>query len=138
MTMRRILVVDDEEDELVLYGHFLKAPEYDIVTIASSGEALDLLRRERWDVLITDIYMPEHDGFEVMKTGIRHNPELRCIAVTGYGTENVLREVLERNCFGYVNKPFDWNYLKLLVGKALRPNRQTASARKWRRKPGET
>lgn len=126
----RILIVDDEEDTLELYEKFLQFPDCDIVTESSSRNALELLRKECWDLLISDIYMPDIDGFEVMKAGMESNPDLRCIAVTGYGTEKVLENVLEQDCFGYINKPFDWQYLKLLINKAMKP----ASTR--RRPPG--
>ncbi|MFW5856492.1 MAG: response regulator [Planctomycetota bacterium] len=117
----RILVVDDEADTLKLYRRLLRVDDAEIETESSARQAAERLRTEHWDLLICDIYMPQLDGFEVMKIGRTSLPELRCIAVTGRGTEKVLRKVLTEDCFGYVNKPFDWDYLNLLVRKALRP-----------------
>ncbi|MHC4883537.1 MAG: response regulator [Planctomycetota bacterium] len=124
MTRYRILAVDDEADELELFERFFGKTEYDIVTTSSSEEAIELLRKECWDVLITDICMPAHDGFEVIAEGMAQNKNIKCIAITGYGTEAVLTKVLSHDCFGYINKPFDWDYLKLLVHKAVRPTSQ--------------
>ena len=117
----RVLIVDDEEDTLELYKRFLELDEENIHTESSPRKALEHLRGESWDLLICDIKMPEIDGFEVIKCGMDFNPGIRCIAVTGYGSEKVLQDVFDLNCFGYINKPFDWNYLKLLGRKALTP-----------------
>lgn len=124
MARYRILVVDDEEDELILFERFFINEDYDIVTTSSSIEAIQLLRTECWDILITDICMPNHDGFEVISEGMARNKNIKCIAITGYGSEAVLSKVLTHDCFGYVNKPFDWEYLKLLVRKAVLPVNQ--------------
>ncbi|MBN1256326.1 MAG: response regulator [Planctomycetes bacterium] len=121
MSDYRVLVVDDEEDTLELYRQFLELSEEIMLTESSPRKALEHLRRDSWDLLICDIKMPEIDGFEVIRCGMDFNPGIRCIAVTGYGSEQILQDVFELDCFGYINKPFDWNYLKLLVKKALQP-----------------
>ncbi|MHC4870243.1 MAG: response regulator [Planctomycetota bacterium] len=128
----RILIVDDETDTLELYLKFLKSDDYDIVTTSSPVKAVELLKNEKWDLLISDIFMPKVDGFELMSIAFKEQPDLRTIAVTGYGTEEVLEKVLKNDCFGYINKPFDWDYLKLLIKKALR--RSTRESNKKRRK----
>lgn len=121
MQQKRVLIVDDEEETLELYRRFLKDEGYEIVTECSPQRAIERLTEGTWDLLITDIYMPGTDGFELMQQALETIPALRCIAVTGYGTEKVLADVLEFDCFGYINKPFDWEYLKLLIRKALKP-----------------
>lgn len=121
MAAVRILVVDDEADTLKLYRKLLRLDDADIETESDPERAVARLRDEHWDLLICDVFMPRIDGFGVMKAGREALPNLRCIAVTGRGTEKVLRRVLDDDCFGYVNKPFDWDYLNLLVRKALRP-----------------
>lgn len=128
----KILIVDDEEDTLELYTKFLKNEDYNITTVSSPVEAAELLKSENWDLLISDIFMPKVDGFELMNIAFQEQPELRTIAVTGYGTEEVLDKVLENDCFGYTNKPFDWDYLKLLIKKALR--KSTRESNRKRRK----
>ncbi|MFH0911322.1 MAG: response regulator [Planctomycetota bacterium] len=134
MAAFRILVVDDEEETLRLYHRFLQSEEYEIVTAASPQTACELLRRECWDILISDICMPDLNGFDVMQAGKVNNPHIRCIAVTGYGTNTVLDQVLEHDCFGYINKPFDWDYLKLLIQKALHPLQARQNRASTRRK----
>lgn len=131
MAPYRILAVDDEADELELIERFLDEEEYEVVTTDSSEKAIELLQKECWDLLITDICMPARDGFDVIAEAERRNDDIKCIAITGYGTENVLKKVLDHDCFGYVNKPFDWGYLKLLIRKALQPvSQQSRRVRK--------
>lgn len=128
----KILIVDDEEDTLDLYKKFLSSNDYDITTVSSPEKAVELLKTETWNLLISDIYMPKVDGFEVISLAAKEQPDMRTIAVTGYGTEEILEKVLENDCFGYINKPFDWDYLKLLIKKALSKSTR-ASAKKKRK-----
>jgi DNA-binding NtrC family response regulator len=130
MEKYKILIVDDEPDTLELYSKFLECNEYEIATAQSSEDAVQLLKTQEWDLLISDIFMPKIDGFEVIGTAQNSQKNIKTIAVTGYGTEKVLAKVLENDCYGYINKPFDWDYLKLLIKKALGITKSSTKFRK--------
>jgi DNA-binding NtrC family response regulator len=130
MSRPRVLVVDDDGETLELFDQHLAAEGYDLRCEQAPERALRRLREERFDLLICDIVMPEISGFEVIRACREHRPGAVCIAVTGCGTEQVLREVLAHGCFGYVNKPFDWAYLKLLIRKAIAAAGESTAERK--------
>lgn len=118
--MPRIMVVDDEPDALDLYVICLRGADREIVPFSSPKEALAALDKADWDVVITDVMMPEVDGFQLVEKVLHNAKGVPCIVVTGFGTDTTLIRALKTDCFGYINKPFDFNYLNLLVDKAIR------------------
>lgn len=114
-----ILVVDDEPDVLEIFKDVFKKEGYYVSTASDSEEAIKLLHENPFDVLITDICLPGEDGIGLIKKTKQHWPKMPMIAMTGYGSDKVLLECINADCFGYVDKPFDWEYMKLLVKKAL-------------------
>ncbi len=115
----RVLVIDDDVDSLDLFHFHLANEQREVCTFSNPSVAIDKLRTEKWDVVITDIMMPEIDGFTIIKTARQSILEIPCIAITGYGTVQSVKKALEIDCFGYINKPFDWTYLRHLVDKAI-------------------
>jgi len=64
--MKRILIVEDEEALCLLYAEELSAEGYEVVTARDAEQALDIVRRERFDLIVTDIRMPGRDGVELI------------------------------------------------------------------------
>ena len=118
MKSKRILVIDDEEDILHLFGQQLGG-EYNIVLESHSPSALELLRNEEYDLVICDICMPELSGIDLIKETLNIYPEINIIAITAFGTDERLMKCIELDCYGYVDKPFNWDYMKTLVRKSL-------------------
>ena len=114
-----LLVVDDEPDVLEVFKDVFKKEGYTVFTAGDSEEALKVLEESSCDVLITDICLPGEDGIGLIKQTKRRWPKMPMIAMTGYGSDKVLLDCINADCFGYVDKPFDWEYMKLLVKKAL-------------------
>lgn len=129
--MYRILVVDDEPEILEVLRRRLRSADREVVVTDSPRDALKLLAREAWDVLITDVKMPEVDGFQLVREASRVAAGVTCIAITGYGTDSTLESALKTDCFGYLHKPFDWNYLGRLVDKAIRSSDRLRSGSVW-------
>ena len=120
MDISRILVVDDDKDSLELFTIHLQRADQEVETFCTPQAALEAIASREWDVIITDIMMPEIDGFTIVERARARFREIPCIAITGYGTVQSVRNALEIGCFGYINKPFDWTYLADLVDKAVR------------------
>ncbi len=138
MESYRILVVDDEPDALELLKFHLERDDRSIEVYTDPALALKALKEKPWDLVITDIMMPGADGFSIIQEAALAEPELPCIVMTAYGTDKTLMRAIETNCFGYLNKPFDWNHLNLLVdkaGKAIRRLRRHAA--RQNRKPAQ-
>ena len=83
--MARIMVVDDNRLERWLLRAHLATAGHEVIEAAHGLEALDLLAQHGSDVIITDIVMPEMDGFETIMTLRRRHPDTRIIAISGAG-----------------------------------------------------
>lgn len=87
----RILVVDDEQEIREMLARHFKFEGYEVVTAVNGKDALKKLADERFDVMISDIMMPEMNGVDLLKTVRREYPMVRVIMITGYVTlENAL------------------------------------------------
>ena len=116
-----ILVVDDEEPNRDILSRRLVKEGYS-VTVADGGRAaLDMLRLERYDLVLLDIMMPEIDGYEVLKR-IRTEPALHdtpVIMVTALSEESSIKRCLALGATDYVGKPFELTFLKSRIRQAV-------------------
>ena len=116
---KKILVVDDEQVVLHLFERAFKNSGYTILTQIDSGEAKKTLEKEPVDLLITDICMPGVDGLSLAQSAMESYSDIKVIIMTGFGTNDRLLKCIEMDCYGYVDKPFNWDYMKTLISKAL-------------------
>ena len=116
---RRVLVVDDEESIRELLTKTLELAEYETQAVPDGRAALDLLRRERWDLLIADLRMPEMDGLSLIREARRLHPRLPVIIVTGFSSESSAIQAVNLGVVGYLVKPFRIPHVLGAVAKAL-------------------
>ena len=86
MPKERILVVDDEPDMLSSCQRLLSRAGYEVKVAPSGREALRLLKEGPFNLILTDLRMPEMDGMEVLKLSREQSPDSAVIVFTGYGT----------------------------------------------------
>ena len=103
----KTLIVDDEEDILQELSTALSNAGMIVFTAKDGRKALDVLKRQDLDVIVTDIRMPDINGIELLLYAKELNPDIKVIVITAYGSEAVRREVLEKGAIGYLEKPFD-------------------------------
>lgn len=115
--MRRILIVDDEEDILFGLSRYLKRHGYEVITETSPKKALEVLSTEPADILITDIKMEELSGLDLIESAKRINKDIKVIVMTARGSEELERLATERGAMEYIEKPFDIDYLIQLLKK---------------------
>jgi DNA-binding NtrC family response regulator len=115
----RILVVDDENINLKNVCHILNKDGYQTVPAKSGGEALRKLAESPFDLVVTDLKMGEIDGFQVMETTKRLQPDIEVIIITGYATVNSAVEAMAKGAFYYIPKPFKLQQLREIVHSAL-------------------
>lgn len=103
----RILVVDDEKIKRITLADDLATQGYDVVTAANGQEALAQLEAGHFDVVVTDLKMPEVDGLELLRQ-IKQGPmaELDVIMMTAYGSIPVAVEAVKLGAFDFITKPF--------------------------------
>jgi len=117
---RQILIVDDEMDMLQLLKRSLEPDLNCKVETALSGEqALKLLERKIFDLVLADIKMPGMDGLELLELIKRKNPDLTVVMMTGHGDIDMAVKAMKIGAYDFITKPFDHDALLLRLEKAL-------------------
>lgn len=112
----RILIIDDEIHVLRALLRMLQDEDYEIFTASSAEEALELIRRYRFKVVITDERMPGMFGSELLATITVRQPEVVKMLLTGYASvEAAIRAVNEGEIYRFITKPWDDFELKLAI-----------------------
>ena len=115
--MKRVLIVDDEEDILLGLSRYLKRHGYDVITETSPRRAIEVLSTEPADILITDIKMDELSGLDLIEEAKKRNKDIRVIVMTARGSDELERLAIEKGAVEYIEKPFDIDYLLQLLRK---------------------
>ena len=117
---RTILVVDDEPDLLRLLARSL-APDLNcrVETAASGKAAMAALGKERFDLVLADIKMPEMDGLELLELIKREWPEQTVVMMTGHGRIDTAVSAMKQGAHDFITKPFDHDALVIRLEKAL-------------------
>jgi DNA-binding response OmpR family regulator len=118
---KRILVVDDDEMVLMALDELLKPEGYEVDTVGSGNEALQKLDQGAYDLIMTDVIMPEMDGFELCKR-IREKEKFRDIPVVFLTASDSMEDEIKELSLGakdYIRKPVNWDLLLLRVRKSL-------------------
>lgn len=111
--MKSILLVDDETNFILSLADMLRAneDEFSVRTASNGREAANIIDSENIDLVVTDLNMPEMDGFELMAHISRVNSELPVIAMTAYGTPEMESRLRNMGAFQYIEKPIDFESL---------------------------
>jgi two-component system, OmpR family, alkaline phosphatase synthesis response regulator PhoP len=128
MSKQRILAVDDEEDIRELVRYNLDKEGFDVSTAETGERALDLVRTERFDLVLLDLMLPGMDGFEVcriLKRDAGTSP-IPIVILSAKGEETDIVAGLELGAEDYVTKPFSPRVLTARVRAALRRHRQAS------------
>ena len=122
----RILIVDDAGPVVVLCVNVLQALGY-AVKGANRGEtAVDLLRKERFDLMVLDYKMPGMTGFDVYQQAKALYPDIAVVLVTGHGSPEVVTEANRMGFDSILLKPFTSEELRGTVEKVLTDRKQDA------------
>jgi len=117
-TVPSLLIVDDELHVRESLSRWFLEDGYGVETAASGKDALALLGRRRFDVVITDIKMPGMDGLDLLKRIREVDPKASIILITAYASVNTAVEGLKSGAYDYLVKPFDPEELSRVVEKA--------------------
>jgi DNA-binding response OmpR family regulator len=118
---QRILVVDDQRDIRDMTALVLSGAGYRVDTVGSGASALSTLERDRFDLVLLDINMPEMDGWETLRL-IRCDEELTAVPVVMFSVKGEIRdkiESLQEGAVDFVTKPFIVDDLIDRIGKVL-------------------
>ncbi|MCB4755667.1 MAG: response regulator [Elusimicrobia bacterium] len=119
--MAKILVVDDEKDVVELLTFLLQKDGYTVVNAQNGKEALDVVPKEKPDLILLDVMMPELDGYTV-QTRLLEDPATKGIPIIILTAKGHLRDIfaMSANVTAYIEKPFDPKTLRAKIQEALR------------------
>jgi signal transduction histidine kinase/FixJ family two-component response regulator len=115
----KIAVVDDEEVMRRLVTEILKGEGYEVSTFSNALEALETVKQENFDLILTDLKMPEMDGMELIRSAHKVDPDIGAIFMTGYASLSSAREAVKEGAYDYILKPFDLTEVRNSVAKAI-------------------
>ncbi len=117
----RILIVDDDELIIESFERFFQESEniFDIDKTSDSREALRFIEQRNYDLVITDIVMPEVDGIQVLRKVKEVQPESEVILITAYSSTGSALDAMHFGAFDYITKPFDLSELKIRIMRAI-------------------
>jgi two-component system, NtrC family, response regulator HydG len=114
-TLNSILFVEDDHSLLTTFSMGLEAEGYDVDAVSSTAEALQKLANGRYAIVITDIYLDERTGLDVLRAARDYQPHCAVIVITGQGTMETVMEATQQGAFDYLAKPFDLSRLLAVV-----------------------
>jgi DNA-binding NtrC family response regulator len=120
-TTSRVLIVDDEEMILTSLSSFLELEtDYEVVTFSSVKEALNFVKDNNIDLVISDYLMPEMDGITFLSKVKEIDPQATRIILTGYADkENAIKAINDVGLFQYIEKPWNNDDLKIVIRNGL-------------------
>jgi len=114
-----VLVVDDEANILKVFAARLKQHHHMVLTCPTAEEALERLKTEEVDVLLSDYMLPGQSGMDLLRTVRSSYPELSVIMMTAYGSIEMAVEAMKQGAYDYLTKPVDYSEMCLLINRAL-------------------
>ena len=123
MAKARVLVVDDEKSMRDLLSITLEKEGYDVVTAAGGEAAIEALRRDATDAVITDLRMPKVDGLQVLRAAKEISPDMAVIVITAVASTETAVEAMKLGAYDYITKPFKLDEVSLIVRNALERKR---------------
>jgi len=118
--MPSLLIVDDELSMRQFLTHLFQRDGHTIRTAENGRQAMELLRQQPADVVISDVKMPDMGGIELLRAARELQPNIEIIMMTAFSNEGAAHEAFLLGAFDFVHKPFDNDFLKEKVSRALK------------------
>lgn len=115
----RILIVDDDANVMTALCRTLTDVGYQTQGCTTAAEALAILRQTDYDVLLSDLMMPDIDGIRLIRIALEIDPNLMTIVMTGHGAINTAVEAMQSGAFDYIEKPPRLSVLAPLLSRAI-------------------
>jgi DNA-binding NtrC family response regulator len=130
----RALVIDDDVSTLEMMKFQLEAEGFEVATADRGTKGLDFAEKQEFDIILTDLNLPDIDGIEMVGRCKQILPDTEIIMVTGFGSTEKAIEATKAGAFYYVEKPIEFEELLVLIDKAVERKQQTAEIRELRGK----
>ncbi len=117
--MARILIVEDDRNTLSGLMEILSQEGYEVEGVESARKALKALEKDGFDILLTDLKMPDMDGMELYERSVPLAPDLKTIVMTAYSSVKDAVEAMKKGVYEYLTKPLDLDELFVIIEKAI-------------------
>ncbi len=117
--MDTVLIVDDEKNYPTIIGELLEEEGYTSVTASSGMEALDILKADVIDLVLTDVNMPGMSGIHLLEKIKEINPDIPVIIMTAYGSVEKAVDAMHKGAYTFILKPFENQALTAHIAKAI-------------------
>ena len=114
---KRILVVDDEDMIRDLLSETLQRDDYIVDTASNGKDALEVLEQYKFDLLITDIRLPDLSGMKILERVNKKYPDMGTILITAYGSIKNAVKAMKQGAFDYITKPFSLDEMEVVIKK---------------------
>jgi two-component system nitrogen regulation response regulator NtrX len=136
--MAKILIIDDERSIRNTLREILEYEQYQVDDIDNGIDALNLITKNDYDLILCDIKMNKMDGMEVLTEGLNIHPDLPFIMISGHGTVETAIEASKKGAYDFITKPPDLNRLLLTVRNALERKKLVIETKVLKRKASRT
>ena len=123
MDFKRVLVVDDEPLMRDFLVETLQRKKYLVESLGNGAQAIEKMKTEYFDLIISDIRMPEVTGMDLLKAVKVQSPETEMIMITAFGAIENAVEAMKLGAYDYITKPFSADEIEIIVEKALERQR---------------
>lgn len=124
--MSSVLVIDDKDSMRKMLAQTLIEEGYEVETAPNGGAGIKLARQRSFDLVLTDLKMPEMTGLEVLKSVKEMDVDTAVIVMTAFGTIEDAVDAMRKGAYDFISKPFQTEHLSVLIQKALENRRLQA------------
>jgi two-component system, NtrC family, nitrogen regulation response regulator NtrX len=117
--MARILIIDDEKSIRRTLREILEYEKYQVDEAADGIEGLNMIQKEKYDIVLCDIKMPKMDGIEVLDKIMQLSADIPVVMVSGHGNIETAVEAVKKGAFDFIAKPLDLNRLLVTIRNAM-------------------
>jgi DNA-binding NtrC family response regulator len=114
----KILIVDDDKNLLSVLKTILVEEKNEVSTSSDGQTAIDLCRKIKFDLIITDLIMPGTNGLEVLREARKIDPDVLVILITGFASLETAVQAIREGAYDYITKPFKLDQIKIIVHNA--------------------
>ncbi|OGL44100.1 MAG: hypothetical protein A2W05_05445 [Candidatus Schekmanbacteria bacterium RBG_16_38_10] len=124
----KILIAEDEELLRSVLVNLLQRYGHEVITAIDGVDAIKKIKKDNFDIIITDIIMPGADGIEVLRTSKQIDPDCDVIMITAFASVEGAIECMKLGAYDYITKPFNLDHIEIVLAKTIEKRNLIKSA----------